>query len=138
MSEQPPQTNPVSNGSEHIPVDPTSLVTEHGYTPDYPVYPGEEGRVLSPDQAHEMANASKEQEESVVSSKNAAKAYMEMAAKAPTNQDEAEFLRKATIKANNAITSRDWADEAAAKAGRRYIDNQKTATQIQDTIDKIK
>ena len=120
------------------PVDPSTLTTEHGYTPDYTVYPGEEGRVLDPDQAHFMAIASKEQEEAVVSGKSAAKDLLNQASEATSLVDESELLRQASVKAQGAVTSRDWADENAKISARKYVENKAGASELKDLIDNIK
>jgi len=133
MSEQMPQDQ-----VGQTPVDPSTLTTEHGYTPDYPVYPGEENRVHDPVQAQEMAIASKEQEKAVVSGKSAAKDLLNQASEATTLEDESELLRKASVKAQGAVTNRDWADENANIAARKYVENKAGAAKLQDLIDNIK
>ena len=133
MSEQMPQDQ-----VGQTPVDPSTLTTEHGYTPDYTVYPGEEGRVLDPDQAHFMAIASKEQEEAVVSGKSAAKDLLNQASEATSLVDESELLRQASVKAQGAVTSRDWADENAKISARKYVENKAGASKLNDLIDNIK
>ena len=133
MSEQMPQDQ-----VGQTPVDPSTLTTEHGYTPDYTVYPGEEGRVLDPDQAHFMAIASKEQEEAVVSGKSAAKDLLNQASEATSLVDESELLRQASVKAQGAVTSRDWADENAKISARKYVENKAGASELKDLIDNIK
>jgi hypothetical protein len=130
MSEQKPRIVQV----DPQPVDPTTLTTEHGYKPDYPVYPGEEGRVLDPDQAHVMANASKKAEESALSYREDAEKAIERADSELDPQRASDSLSFADDNMRRSEHASQRADNLAVEAAKKYVDNEAAAQQLSDRV----
>ena len=134
MSEQKPRIVQV----DPQPVDPTTLTTEHGYKPDYPVYPGEESRVLDPDQAHVMAAASKKAEESALSHRKDAEEAIERADSALDPQRASDSLSFADDSMRRSEHASQRADNLAVEAAKKYVDNEAAAQQLSERVTEAK
>jgi hypothetical protein len=130
MSEQKPRIVQV----DPQPVDPTTLTTEHGYKPDYPVYPGEEDRVLDPDQAHVMANASKEREERALELRNNAETAIEAADSEIDPHLASKNLDYARERMTVSEKVSEDADRLAVEAAKQYVNNEAAAQQISGRV----
>jgi hypothetical protein len=133
MSEQMPQDQ-----VDPTPLDPSTLTTEHGYTPDYPVYPGEENRVHDPNLAHVMANASKTTiEDAIVARKKGE----ELLNEADSTLNVNEAARKIDAVKENLYTAKLGiykADSIERGAGETYVDNEKMTERLRTHIDEFK
>jgi hypothetical protein len=134
MSEQKPRIVQV----ESQPVDPTTLTTEHGYKPDYPVYPGEEGRVLDPDQAHVMAAASKGYEEDALYYRKEAEKAIEAADSELKPLAASNHLGFAGERMQRSEDASQRADNLAVEAAKKYVDNEAAAKQLSDRVSAAK
>jgi hypothetical protein len=138
MSEQPPITTPAGNGSENTPVDPSTLSTDHGYSPDYPVYPGEEGRVLDPDQARAMAIMSVEPEVRKAGHQRSAEKQLELADQSESAITQRQYLNSAQRELESAQFEKDKAHELAIGAAKEYVENVKMTEDLGNQLEQIK
>jgi len=137
MSEQMPQDQ-VGQTPGHTPVDPSTLTTEHGYTPDYPVYPGEEGRVLDPDQALAMADASKGAELEKVNRQKSAEIQLDVADRSVGSLTQRKWLKGAQAELDQAKVHKDEAHELAIGAAKEYVKNVKMTEDLNNQLEQIK
>jgi len=134
MSEEKPRIVQV----EATPLDPATLTTEHGFKPNFPVYEGEQDRVLDPDQANVMATASKESSELAIQKRKEAEMQIKEADSSNYQEGAAARLNNAERALTEAESATQEADRIATETSKKYVENEIKTQKLNEKISSLK